>query len=81
MGPDISTIEESLENALLEFIETLGINQEVISRASEFSIAYEQKFYIQWLKDLNSLLWSLSYHLYNIHAGRTTLKQNYQGRD
>lgn len=56
MGPDISTIEESLENALLEFIETLGINQEVISRASEFSIAYEQKFYIQWLKDLNSLL-------------------------
>ena len=56
LGPDLSSLEESLEQGILEFIESLGFKPEMIEKIAEYSIAYEHKFYIQWLKDMNSLL-------------------------
>lgn len=56
LGPDLSSLDESLENGIYEFIEGVGVNSEILGQAYQFSIAYEHQFYVKWLKDLKSLV-------------------------
>ena len=55
-GPELSTLDEKFQESLYQFIDAVGINSEVMGRAAQLSIAYENKFYIEWLKDIKNLL-------------------------
>jgi hypothetical protein len=55
-GPELSSLEERFQEAMYEFIEGVGVNEEILQRVSEFGMAYEHQFYVEWLKDFNSLL-------------------------
>lgn len=55
-GPELSSLDEKFQEALYQFIDAVGINSEVMGRAAQFAIAYESKFYIEWLKDIKNLI-------------------------
>lgn len=57
MGPEFSSLDENLEQGIYTFIESLGINNELLGQIYQFSVAYEHQFYVKWLKDLKSLVW------------------------
>ncbi len=57
-GPEIHSLEETLSDKIGEFIESVGIDHAVLQNASNFSVAHEHQFYLEWLKDLKSVLWS-----------------------
>ena len=80
-GPEIHSLEESLSDKIGEFVESVGVDHALLQNASNFSIAYEHHFYLEWLKDLKSVLWlilsvgyyflpfflSINYSLINIY--------------
>lgn len=55
-GPELSSLDENFQNGLYEFIEKVGFDGEVLQRASQYSVAYEHQFYVEWLKDFRSLV-------------------------
>ena len=55
-GPEIHSLEETLSDKVGEFIESVGIDHALLQNASNFSIAHEHQFYLDWLKDLKSVL-------------------------
>ena len=55
-GPELSSLDENFQNGLYEFIEKVGFDGEVLQRASQYSVAYEHQFYVEWLKDFKSLV-------------------------
>ena len=34
VGPDLSSVEENIEKGIIEFIEGVGVNQEIVGRAA-----------------------------------------------
>ena len=57
-GPEIHSLEETLSDKIGEFVESVGIDHALLQNASNFSVAHEHQFYLEWLKDLKSVLWS-----------------------
>ena len=55
-GPEVHSLEESLSDKIGEFIESVGVDHALLQNASNFSVAYEHQFYLEWLKDLKSVL-------------------------
>lgn len=56
-GPEIETLSEELFQSLYGFIEEeLGINNEVMESLADYCLEAEQSFYIEWLKDLKSIV-------------------------
>lgn len=43
--------------SIKSFVTYLGIDNQFLDTASQLSLQYEQKFYLEWLKDMRSLLW------------------------
>lgn len=57
MGPDIESINETLFNELTEFTEeSLGVSVELLQHFTTYLEDYEHQFYIEWLKDIKSIL-------------------------
>ncbi len=56
-GPEIETLSEELFEALYTFIEEeLGITNETMESFADYCLDGEQSFYIEWLKDLKSIV-------------------------
>jgi hypothetical protein len=56
-GPEIETLSEELFESLYTFIEEeLGITNETMESFADYSLDGEQSFYIEWLKDLKSIV-------------------------
>ncbi|CAM5999874.1 unnamed protein product [Sphagnum balticum] len=56
-GPDIETVAEDLLDHLYDFLEDeLHINFELLENVANYSRDAEQIFYVNWLKDLKSLV-------------------------
>lgn len=55
-GPEIMSLEEKFQESLYSFVEEVGVTGEVLQRASEYSVAYEHQFYVEWLKDFRSIV-------------------------
>lgn len=34
VGPDLASVEENIEKGIIEFIEAVGVNQEIVGRAA-----------------------------------------------
>lgn len=56
LGPELSSLDQNLEEGIYAFIESVGVTNELLCEAFQFSIAYEHQFYVKWLKDLKSLV-------------------------
>jgi hypothetical protein len=54
-GPILSSLDDKIQESLYVFVEGTGFTPEILAKVSEFSIAYEQKFYLEWLRDLQKL--------------------------
>lgn len=60
-GPEIETLSEELFESIYTFIEEeLGITNEVMESFADYCLDGEQSFYIEWLKDLKSIVWSIT---------------------
>ena len=55
-GPEFSTLDEKLQGNLIEFFESLGINDELINFIQVFSYDKDQRLYQNWLIDINKLI-------------------------
>ena len=56
-GPEIETLSQELHEAFYGFIEKeLGINDQILEDFCDYCMDKEQYFYIEWLKDLKSII-------------------------
>ena len=56
-GPEIETLSEELFESIYTFIEEeLGITNELMESFADYCLDGEQGFYIEWLKDLKSIV-------------------------
>ena len=55
-GPDFPTLDEKLQNALLEYLKTFGINEDLAIFVETFSADKEQRLYIDWLQKLKNFV-------------------------
>lgn len=55
-GPEIHSLEPAIVDKLGEFIEVLGVDHSFLQNASRYSLAFEHQFYVEWLKDIKSIL-------------------------
>lgn len=56
-GPEMETLSDELFESIYGFIEEeLGITNEVMESFADYCLDGEQSFYIEWLKDLKSII-------------------------
>lgn len=55
-GPEVQSLEPAIVDKLGEFIEVLGVDHSFLQNASRYSLAFEHQFYLEWLKDIKSIL-------------------------
>lgn len=55
-GPELETIDEVLLQNLQEYIESLGIDDDLVSFVSEYSVHAEHPHYVKWLEDLRRFI-------------------------
>jgi hypothetical protein len=56
-GPEMETLSQELHEAFYGFIEKeLGINDQILEDFTNYCMDKEQHFYIEWLKDLKSII-------------------------
>ncbi|CAK59588.1 unnamed protein product (macronuclear) [Paramecium tetraurelia] len=55
-GPDFITLDERLQLALVDYLKTFGINDELGAFIEHYSLDKEQRLYIQWLDSLTTFL-------------------------
>lgn len=59
-GPEMETLSQELHESFYGFIEKeLGITDSLLEDFTDYCMDKEQHFYIEWLKDLKSVIWSL----------------------
>jgi Mitochondrial glycoprotein len=53
----METLSQELHEAFYGFIEKeLGINDQILEELCDYCMDKEQQFYIEWLKDLKSII-------------------------
>lgn len=55
-GPDFGTLDEKLQNAFVEFLKSLGINEDLAIFVENYSLDKEQRLYMEWLQRMNSFV-------------------------
>lgn len=56
IGPEFSTLDERLQENFIEFIESLGINEELTNFIQVFSYDKDQRLYQKWINDVNRFI-------------------------
>lgn len=56
LGPDIYTLDHKVQESMRDFVTSFGLNNEFFGKVNDLSFAYEHKFYVEWLKDINNLV-------------------------
>jgi hypothetical protein len=56
LGPEFSTLDERLQGNLIEFFESLGINEELINFIQVFAYDKDQRLYQKWLNNVNRFI-------------------------
>eukprot|EP01016_Furgasonia_blochmanni_P050984 TRINITY_DN7955_c0_g1_i3.p1 TRINITY_DN7955_c0_g1~~TRINITY_DN7955_c0_g1_i3.p1 ORF type:complete len:219 (+),score=73.62 TRINITY_DN7955_c0_g1_i3:65-721(+) len=51
-GPDFQTLDERVQTALLEYLKSFGVNEEVAVFIEHMSLDKEQRLYMRWLKQV-----------------------------
>ena len=55
-GPEFETLDERLQSSFYNWLESLGINEELASFIESYSLDKDQRLYYSWLKDLKSFI-------------------------
>lgn len=55
-GPDFSTLDEKLQNALMDYLKEMGINDDVAIFVESYSLDKEQRLYMEWLKKMKDFI-------------------------
>ena len=55
-GPDFPTLDEKLQNALLEYLKTFGVNEDLAIFVETYSSDKEQRLYIDWLQKVKNFV-------------------------
>ena len=55
-GPDFNTLDDRLQEALLDYLRSLTIDEELGTFIEHVSLDKEQDLYVKWLKDVKSFL-------------------------
>lgn len=64
-GPDFNTLDERLQTALVEYLKSVGVNEEVAAFVEHVSLDKEQRLYMKWLKDVQRFLaWVQNYKIH-----------------
>lgn len=53
-GPSFTTLDERLQSEFTEFLNSLGINEELMSFINVLSVDKDQRLYLKWLKNVNN---------------------------
>ena len=56
IGPEFSTLDERLQGSFIEFMESLGINDELTNFIQVFCYDKDQRLYQKWLNDVNRFI-------------------------
>lgn len=56
-GPDIDSINDDLFENLNTFLEEdLTVTNQILETLADYAINYEHQFYIEWLKDIKTVI-------------------------
>lgn len=55
-GPEFGTLDETLQYATMDYIRSLGIDEEFASLIEHMSLDKEQRLYMGWLEDLEAFV-------------------------
>ncbi|KAM3136646.1 hypothetical protein pb186bvf_011282 [Paramecium bursaria] len=55
-GPEFSTLDERLQQNLLEYLKNFGVNEELAAFIEHYSLDKEQRLYMRWLEQLKTFL-------------------------
>lgn len=55
-GPELETLDEALIRDLESYLESLGVDQDLVAFVSEFSLSAEHPHYVKWLEDLRTFI-------------------------
>lgn len=55
-GPDFGTLDEKLQNAFIEFLKAVGVNEDLAIFVENYSLDKEQRLYMEWLQRMNSFV-------------------------
>jgi hypothetical protein len=55
-GPEIHSLEQAIVDKLGEFIEVVGVDHSFLQNASRYSLVFEHQFYLEWLKDIKTII-------------------------
>ena len=59
-GPEFASLKENMQTGFLNFIENLGVNDELASFIERYSEDKEQRLYFKWMNDLAAFAKELS---------------------
>lgn len=54
-GPELGTLQSSVLDSVTEFLEAVGIDNNLLVQSADYAVAYEHKFYIEWLKNFEAI--------------------------
>jgi complement component 1 Q subcomponent-binding protein len=55
-GPDFSTLDERLQTSLVEYLKSVGVDEETTSFVEHVSLDKEQRLYMNWLAEVKKAL-------------------------
>ena len=55
-GPDFDTLDEKLQNDMMEYLRAHGVNEELAAIVEHLSLDKEQRLYQSWLKNVHQFL-------------------------
>ena len=55
-GPDFPTLDEKVQNALLEYLKAFGVSEDLAIFVETYSADKEQRLYIDWLQKLKNFV-------------------------
>ncbi|KAL4464776.1 hypothetical protein ABPG74_011337 [Tetrahymena malaccensis] len=55
-GPDFHNLDERLQTALVEYLKSVGVNEDVAAFIEHYSLDKEQRLYMRWLKNVHTFL-------------------------
>jgi hypothetical protein len=55
-GPELDSLDETLVERLHEYFESLGIDEELVSFVSDYSVHAEHPHYVKWLEEVRTFI-------------------------
>ena len=55
-GPDFSTLDERIQNAISEYLEGFGVNEHMSAFIECMSLDKDQRLYMDWLSNLRNFV-------------------------